>query len=169
MHQRTVKLESTELTARLFGSFDINVRMLEKAFDVSIQNREGDDCDALTVKGEDSENVRMAADAIRYLKDMARYNELLTEQQVNYVVEMIRKGQEEELKGLEEDCICITTRGKPIKAKTVGQRRYVKAIEKNTVVFGIGPAGTGKTVLAVAMAVRALRSVSGAPCMGRKC
>ena len=157
MHQRTVKLESTELTARLFGSFDINVRMLEKAFDVSIQNREGDDCDALTVKGEDSENVRMAADAIRYLKDMARYNELLTEQQVNYVVEMIRKGQEEELKGLEEDCICITTRGKPIKAKTVGQRRYVKAIEKNTVVFGIGPAGTGKTFLAVAMAVRALR------------
>lgn len=157
MEQRTVKIENTEITARLFGSFDINVRILEKAFDVSIQNREGDDGDAVTVRGEDTENVRMAADSLKYLKDMARYNELLTEQQVAYVVDMVRAGQEEELAGLDQDCICITTRGKPIKAKTVGQRRYVKAIEKNTVVFGIGPAGTGKTFLAVAMAVRALR------------
>ena len=157
MEQRTVKIENSEITARLFGSFDINVRILEKAFDVSIQNREGDDGDAVTVRGEDVENVRMAADSLKYLKDMARYNELLTEQQVAYVVDMVRAGQEEELTGLEQDCICITTRGKPIKAKTVGQRRYVKAIEKNTVVFGIGPAGTGKTFLAVAMAVRALR------------
>ena len=99
----------------------------------------------------------MAAEAVRYLKDMARYNEFVTEQQVGYVVDMIRDGRGEELSGLEQDCICITTRGKPIKAKTVGQRRYVDAIEKNTVVFGIGPAGTGKTFLAVAMAVRALR------------
>ncbi len=157
MEQRTVKIENSEITARLFGSFDINVRILEKAFDVNIQNREGDDGDAVTVRGDDGENVRMAADSLKYLKDMARYNELLTEQQVAYVVDMVRAGQEEELAGLDQDCICITTRGKPIKAKTVGQRRYVKAIEKNTVVFGIGPAGTGKTFLAVAMAVRALR------------
>ena len=157
MNQKTVALENAELTARLFGSFDINVRMLERAFDVSIQNREGGDGDAVTVKGEDAEGVRMAADAIQYLKNMARYNEMLTEQQVKYVVDMVRAGQEEELRGLEQECICITTRGKPIKAKTVGQRRYVQAIEKNTVVFGIGPAGTGKTFLAVAMAVRALR------------
>ena len=157
MEQRTVKIDNTEITARLFGSFDINVRILEKAFGVTIQNREGDDGDAVTVRGEDSEAVRMAADSIKYLKDMARYNELLTEQQVAYVVDMVRAGQEEELAGLDQDCICITTRGKPIKAKTVGQRRYVKAIEKNTIVFGIGPAGTGKTFLAVAMAVRALR------------
>ena len=157
MEQRTVKIENAELTARLFGSFDINVRIIEKAFDVSIQNREGDDCDAITVRGENGESVRMAADSVRYLKDMARYNELLTEQQVAYVIDMVRSGQESELAGLEQDCICITTRGKPIKAKTVGQRRYVRAIEKKTVVFGIGPAGTGKTFLAVAMAVRALR------------
>ena len=157
MEQRTVKIESSEITARLFGSFDINIRILEKAFDVTIQNREGDDCDAVTVRGESADGVRMAADSLKYLKDMARYNELLTEQQVAYVVDMVRAGQDEELSSLEQDCICITTRGRPIKAKTVGQKRYIKAIEKNTVVFGVGPAGTGKTFLAVAMAVRALR------------
>mgnify|MGYP002559481093 FL=1 len=157
MEQKTVKIENSELTARLFGSFDVNVRTLEDAFGVRIQNRAGEDSDAVTVSGEDAEGVRMAAEAVRYLKDMARYNEFVTEQQVGYVVDMIRDGRGEELSGLEQDCICITTRGKPIKAKTVGQRRYVDAIEKNTVVFGIGPAGTGKTFLAVAMAVRALR------------
>jgi len=157
MEEKTVKIENTELTARLFGSFDINVRMLEKAFDVRIQNRSGDEGDAITIKGEDRENVRRAADAIKYLKNMAKYNESLTEQQVGYVVDMVNDGKSDELDGLEQDCICITTRGKPIKAKTVGQRKYVDAINKNTIVFGIGPAGTGKTFLAVAMAVKALR------------
>ena len=157
MEQRTVKIENTEITARLFGSFDINVRMIERAFDVRIQNRSGDEGDAVIISGEDTENLRKAADAVRYLKNMAKYNETLTEQQVGYVVDMVRDGKENELDGLEQDCICITTRGKPIKAKTVGQRRYVDAITKSTIVFGIGPAGTGKTFLAVAMAVKALR------------
>ena len=154
---RTVKIDSSEMTARLFGSFDINVRMLEKCFDVKIHNRAGDDGDAIIISGSDTDGVNMAADAVKYLKDMARYNETLTEQQVGYVMEMVKDGNREELAGLEGGCICITTRGKPIKAKTVGQKRYVEAIEKNTVVFGIGPAGTGKTFLAVAMAVKALR------------
>ena len=156
-HTRTVKVESSEITARLFGSFDINVRLLERSFDVKIHNREGEDGDAVLISGDERESVDMAADAVRYLKDMARYNETLTEQQVGYVIEMIREGKREELLGFDGSCICITTRGKPIKAKTVGQRRYVEAIEKNTIVFGIGPAGTGKTFLAVAMAVKALR------------
>ena len=157
MEQRTVKIECAELTAKLFGSYDVNVRMLEKAFSVAIRNRSGEEGDAVTVSGEDGESVRMAAEAVRYLTDMARYNEELTDQQVGYVIEMLREGKEGELSGLERDCICVTTRGKPIKAKTVGQKRYVEAIAKNTVVFGIGPAGTGKTFLAVAMAVKALR------------
>ncbi len=157
MEQRIVKIENTELTARLFGSFDINVRILERAFGVRIQNRSGDEGDAVIINGEDAESVRRAADAIKYLKNMANYNEALTEQQVGYVVSMVSDGKEQELDGLEQDCICITTRGKPIKAKTVGQRRYVDAIKKSTIIFGIGPAGTGKTFLAVAMAVRALR------------
>ena len=156
-YTKTVKVESSEITARLFGSFDINVRLLERSFEVKIHNREGEDGDAVLISGETREGVDMAADAVRYLKDMASYNETLTEQQVGYVMEMIRDGKREELSDLEGGCICITTRGKPIKAKTVGQKRYVEAIEKNTVVFGIGPAGTGKTFLAVAMAVKALR------------
>ena len=157
MEQRTVKMEGAELTARLFGSYDVNVRMLEKAFSVIIRNRSGEEGDAVTVSGEDGESVRMAEQAVRYLADMAKYNEEISEQQVGYVIDMLLAGKEEELSGLERDCICITTRGKPIKAKTVGQKRYVEAITKNTVVFGIGPAGTGKTFLAVAMAVKALR------------
>lgn len=157
MEQVTVKIDNSEITARLFGSFDINVRMVEKAFGVKIHNRQGEGSDAVVISGEDRESLRMASDAVRYLKNMANYNEELSEQQVGYVINMVRDGKEKELDGLDGDCICITTRGRPIKAKTVGQRRYVEAIEKNTVVFGIGPAGTGKTFLAVAMAVKALR------------
>ncbi len=157
MEQKTVTIENSDLTARLFGSYDVNVRILEKEFSVTIRNRAGEESDAVLVSGEDGESVRLAASAVRYLKDMARYNDTLTEQQVGYVIDMLRAGQEQELSGLEQDCLCVTTRGKPIKAKTVGQRRYVEAIKKHTVTFGIGPAGTGKTFLAVAMAVRALR------------
>ncbi|MBE6593956.1 MAG: phosphate starvation-inducible protein PhoH [Ruminococcaceae bacterium] len=157
MEQKNVKIENSEITARLFGSFDINTRMIEKAFSVSIRNRSGDEGDAVNVCGENAEDVRLAAAAIEYLIKLARSNETLTEQQVGYVISMVRDGNESELAGLDGDCICITTRGKPIKAKTVGQKKYVEAISKNTVVFGIGPAGTGKTFLAVAMAVRALR------------
>ena len=156
-YTKTVSIESSEITARLFGSFDINTRMLEKSFDVKIHNRSGEDGDAVIISGDDADKVNIAADTVKYLKEMARYNETLTEQQVAYVMEMMRDGKREELSSFDGGCICITTRGKPIKAKTVGQKRYVEAIEKNTIVFGIGPAGTGKTFLAVAMAVKALR------------
>ena len=157
MEQKSVKIESSELTARLFGSYDVNVRILEKAFDVAIRNRSGEEGDAVLIAGDETEQVRMAADAVRYLIDMAKVNDTLSEQQVMYVVDMMKAGQEQELSALDKDCLCITTRGKPIKAKTVGQKRYVEAIRNHTVVFGIGPAGTGKTFLAVAMAVKALR------------
>ncbi len=157
MEQRTVKIESSELTAKIFGSYDINARMLENAFDVSVRNRAEDEYDAVVIGGESAESVSLVADAIGYLKDMARYNDELTEQQVGYVIEMLKGGRRDELASFGGDCICITTKGKPIKAKTVGQKKYVEAINKNTVVFGIGPAGTGKTFLAVAMAVKALR------------
>ena len=157
MEQKTVKIESSELTAKLFGSYDINARLLEKAFDVSVRNRAEEEYDAVLISGENAESVETVADAVRYLKDMAQYNDELTEQQVAYVIDMMKGGKREELASFGSDCICITTRGKPIKAKTVGQKKYVEAITKNTIVFGIGPAGTGKTFLAVAMAVKALR------------
>ena len=154
---KTVKIENPEITARLFGSFDINVRILEKTFGVNIHNRADADSDAVCISGDTDEGVKMTAAAIKYLKDMAKYNEEITEQQVAYVIDMIKDGKEGELSTFDQNCICITTKGKPIKAKTVGQKHYVDKIDKNTVVFGIGPAGTGKTFLAVAMAVKALR------------
>ena len=157
MEQRTVKIENSEITAKIFGSFDSNVRLIENSFEVRIYNRSGEDGDAVMISGENADKVKMAADAVKYLGDMARYNETLSDQQVGYVIDMIREGRVNELSSLESDCICITSRGKPIKAKTVGQKQYVKAIQKNTIVFGVGPAGTGKTFLAVAMAVKALR------------
>ena len=157
MEQITVKIENTELTAKLFGSYDVNARMLERAFGVSVKNRASEEYDAVVISGEDTDGVEKVAEAVRYLKDMARYNDELSEQQVAYVIDMIKEGKRAELASFGSDCICITTRGKPIKAKTVGQKNYVEAIAKNTVVFGIGPAGTGKTFLAVAMAVKALR------------
>ena len=157
MEQITVKIENSELTAKIFGSYDINARMLERAFGVSVRNRAEEEYDAVLISGDETESVEKVAEAVRYLKDMARYNDELSEQQVAYVIDMIKEGRREELASFGSDCICITTRGKPIKAKTVGQKKYVEAIGKNTVVFGIGPAGTGKTFLAVAMAVKALR------------
>ena len=157
MEQRTVKIESSELTAKIFGSYDVNARMLEREFDVTVRNRAEDEYDAVVIGGKNRENVNLVAEAVKYLSNIAKYNDELTEQQVGYVIEMLKEGNLGELNSLSDDCICITTAGKPIKAKTVGQRKYVEAIRKNTVVFGIGPAGTGKTFLAVAMAVKALR------------
>ena len=157
MEQKTVKIQSSDITARVFGSYDINVRTVEKAFSVKVYNRSDEDGDAVMINGENIEKVTMAADCIKYLADMARYNDSLSEQQVIYVIDMVRDGKQSELAVLEQGCICITSQGKPIKAKTVGQRHYVDAIKKNTIVFGVGPAGTGKTFLAVAMAVKALR------------
>ena len=154
---RIVKIENSELTARLFGSFDINVKMIESAFGVSIKNRNGEDGDAITVMGDVEDAVEGAVRALEALKRLARSNEVLTEQQVGYVISMTQDGNGDELSDLDDECICITTSGKPIKPKTVGQKRYVDMISKNTINFGIGPAGTGKTFLAVAMAVRALR------------
>ncbi len=157
MEQKTVKIGNHEKTAAIFGSCDENVRLIEKKFGVDIANRESDDGDAVLISGNDSEAVKNAATAMSYLVEVADYNESLSDQTVNYVSDMVADGRADELSRLGDDCICITSRGKPIKAKTVGQKYYVDAIKKNTIVLGIGPAGTGKTFLAVAMAVKALR------------
>lgn len=155
MAQKTVSCETSELTSKIFGSFDSNVKTIEDSFGVTIRNRSNESGDAILIEGEDAEN---AAKVVEYLKDVARINENIEEQSVRYVIDMVMGGDAEALESLDGDCICITNRGKPIKAKTVGQKHYVKAIEKNTIVLGVGPAGTGKTFLAVAMAVKALRS-----------
>jgi phosphate starvation-inducible PhoH-like protein len=155
MQQKSIPTNTAEETARIFGSYDCNAREIEKAFSVTIHNRATDIGDSILISGEEA-NVRKAAETVEYLKRMAAYSEL-SEQSVGYVIGMVADGRAGELGALDDDCICITNRGKPIKAKTVGQKKYVEMIRRNTIVLGVGPAGTGKTFLAVAMAVKALR------------
>ncbi len=161
MAEKTVMTNSHEDTSAIFGAFDSNVRLIEKAFDVRISNAGGDvsSGDAIIINGE-SNMADKAARVLEYLKHMSGAGETVGEQSVLYVIDLVRDNLDERPEQLANDVICVTNRGKPIKAKTVGQRKYVNSIKKNTIVFGLGPAGTGKTFLAVAMAVEALRSKS---------
>lgn len=159
METGILKLSDPALTAKLFGAVDANMKMVEDAFDVTVHNRaSGDDGeDTLVITGADPEKTSAAVRALRTLAKMASKTDSLTEQNVLYVIEMVKDGREGELDAFDENVICVTSKGKPIKPKTVGQKQYVEAIRKNTVILGTGPAGTGKTFLAVAMAVKALR------------
>ncbi len=158
MFEKIIYTDSSEQTAAIFGNFDSNVATIERAFGVEIVNRDTERAlgDAIVIKGENSDAVLKAHSAIEYLRNMVVMGSELTEQSVGYVVGTIQSG--EELENFGDDCICVTTKGKPIKAKTVGQKKYVELIKKNTVVLGLGPAGTGKTFLAVAAASTALRN-----------
>lgn len=157
MKQKTIIFETSEETARAFGAFDENTRAIEKEFDVTITNRISDNGEAVTVSGGTDEAVVMAAKVLSFLKRMAEYEETISEQSVRYLIDTVKNGSEDELSDFGDDCLCVTTKGRPIKAKTVGQKQYVDKIKKNTITLGVGPAGTGKTFLAVAMAVKALR------------
>ncbi|MCQ2435524.1 MAG: PhoH family protein [Clostridia bacterium] len=158
MYEKIILTDTSEQTAEIFGNFDINVAIVERTFGVSIVNRacENTAGDAITVRGDDGDSVEQAKNAVERMKEMVRLGNELTEQNVSYICTAIKGG--ETLESFGDDCICITTNGKPIKAKTVGQKKYIEAINKNTVVLGIGPAGTGKTFLAVAAASKALKS-----------
>ena len=161
MTEKIVMTNSDEATAAIFGAFDSNIRMIERAFDVRVfnRNKETTDGDAIVVSGE-ADAVNRAVRTLEYLKHMSGAGETLGEQSVEYVIGLVRDNSDESPEDLSRDVICVTNRGKPIKPKTIGQKKYVEEIKKNTVVLGLGPAGTGKTFLAVAMAVEALRSKS---------
>ena len=158
MNEKVLLTDTMEQTANIFGNFDMTAAMIEKAFDVSITNRESQTTagDAIVVRGEDGEGVRCAFDVLEYLKGVAARGNEITEQTVEYIIGTVKGG--EKLERFGDDCICVTTQGKPIKARTVGQKKYIDLIRKNTIVFGIGPAGTGKTFLAVAAASTAFRN-----------
>ena len=158
MAQEIVRVGHSDLTARMFGVCDAHVKEIERAFLVDIRNRSDKAGDAVLVTGEDAERVRLAAAVLERLREEAGRAEEIPEQRVSYLIGMIRDGQGAELEHFDDSAICITSRGKPVRPKTVGQKKYVEAIAKNTVVLGVGPAGTGKTFLAVAMAVKALRA-----------
>ena len=151
MEQR-ISIERLEQAVNLFGSFDENVRLIESEFDVTIANREGE----LRVNG-DVENTMLACKALNALLTLSNRGETISEQNVRYVIGLARAGQEERVSELTQDVICISAKGRPVKPKTIGQKRYVDSILQNAVTIGVGPAGTGKTYLAVAAAVAAFR------------
>ena len=151
MEQR-ISIERMEQAVNLFGSFDENVRLIESEFKVTISNREGE----LRVNGE-VEDTMLATKALNALLTLSNRGEPITEQNVRYVISLVRAGQEERISELTQDVICISSKGRPIKPKTIGQKKYIESVLKNTITIGVGPAGTGKTYLAVAAAVAAFR------------
>ena len=161
MAEEILMTKSNEETAVLFGAFDTNARQIERAFDVHIHNRNESEAmgDCIVINGE-AKMAALAKRAMEYLYRMTAEGEVLSDTTVEYVIGMVRDGIVEGDALYSKDVIALTNRGKPIKAKTVGQRRYVQLIRDNAVVLGLGPAGTGKTFLAVAMAVEALRQKS---------
>lgn len=157
MSRKIINVENNEITSRVFGCFDSNINTIENAFSVTISNGSVPSGDAIVIEGSEGDVV-LAEKAVSYLCMLARAGAEISGQTVSYAIDMISNGETESLNGFGDDCVLITSKGKPIKAKTVGQKQYVDSIKKNTVVFGVGPAGTGKTFLAVAMAVNALRN-----------
>ncbi len=150
--ERHIDVEKMETLIALFGSFDENVKIIEKSFDIAIINRGSD----IKIAG-NADSVEKAVKVVQNLIGMINSGTPVGEQEVRYVISQVEEGNAEKLELLSRDCVCITARGVPVKAKTLGQKGYVETIEKNSVVFGIGPAGTGKTYLAVAMAVAAFK------------
>lgn len=150
--ERIVNAERVEDLITVFGSFDENIRRIEEALSVSIVNRGTE----LKVCG-DEEAVDMGVKTLEGLLTLAAKGEVIDEQRVRYLITLVREGNADQMAQMAKGVVCITAKGKPIKAKTVGQQTYMKAIQKNTVTIGVGPAGTGKTYLAVAAAVAAFR------------
>ena len=150
--ERIVNAERVEDLIAVFGSFDENIKLIEEALNVKVVNRGTD----LRVSGSE-EMVDKAVRTLEGLLSLASKGEVIDEQRVRYLITLVSEGNDHQVAQIAKDVVCITAKGKPIKAKTVGQQHYMKAIMKNTITIGVGPAGTGKTYLAVAAAVAAFR------------
>ena len=152
--EQKINLDRMEQAVALFGSFDENIRLIEQEYGVTLVVRD----EELKITGENPEGVDKASRTVKSLLTLLGSGETLTEQNVRYCMRMVGEDSEDKVAKLAGDCICITSKGKPIKPKTVGQRTYCDNIKENTITIGVGPAGTGKTYLAVAMAVNAFRA-----------
>lgn len=152
MTERIVNVERVEDLISVFGSLDENIHRVEQEFGVQILNRGSD----LKISGEE-EAMDKAARTIEGLMALASKGEIIDEQKVRYLITLVQSGNDDQVAQMARDVVCITAKGKPIKAKTIGQQKYMKAIQKHTITVGVGPAGTGKTYLAVAAAVAAFR------------
>ena len=152
MAEKIVEAQSLDTVIALFGSFDENAKLLEKELNVRLLNRDS----TIKIEGAEQDAAR-AEKTVLSLINLISKGETLSAQNILYTINMVDEGLAEQIKELSSDAICMTASGKLIKSKTLGQKKYIKEIEKNTVTFGVGPAGTGKTYLAVAMAVKAFR------------
>ena len=155
MGEKTMSVDRLENIISVFGSFDENLRIIENELNVRITDRNSE----LNLSG-DEENVHYAERAINGLLMLAAKGESIDAHSVRYIISLVRDGKDDKISEITRDIICISAKGKPIKAKTLGQKKYVDAIMKNTVTLSIGPAGTGKTYIAVAAAVAAFRAKS---------
>ena len=153
MTEKIIAVDKIENLFSLFGNYDENINLIQREYNVVVLNRGSD----IRVSGED-ECVEKASDAIETLLSMADKGEQINEQNIRYVLSLVKEGMQEKINALSDDGLCVTMSGRIVKPKTLGQKKYVDAIRNNTIVLGVGPAGTGKTFLAVAMAVNALRA-----------
>ncbi len=152
MSEKVIAVTNPEAVANLFGAFDSNMKAVEKQYGVSVLNRDSE----IRITGT-PDATQKAAGVISQLLQLAEQGETITEQNINYISSMVENNEEQSYAQLTGDCVCVTVKGKPIKPKTFGQKQYTGMIAENTITFGIGPAGTGKTYLAVAMAVSSFR------------
>ena len=153
--ERKIDVARISDTSSLFGSLDSNLKIIEKTFSVNITARD----DGLKISG-DEENTSLAERVLESLIKLQSRGGNIDEQNVHYCINLVKEDREERIKELSGDAICLTSKGKPLKPKTVGQKTYCEYIKNKTITIGVGPAGTGKTYLAVAMAVQAFRAGS---------
>lgn len=153
MAEKSLVITNMNYMLNLFGSFDSNIRIVQDEFNVNIINRGSE----VKVSGNEAD-VNKALSCLESLLKIAKSGDDITEQQVRYILSMAGESDADEIANLSDGGICVTTSGKIIKPKTLGQKKYIDSISKNTISFGVGPAGTGKTFLAVSMAVRAFKS-----------
>lgn len=153
MFEQTINIDRMEQAVALFGTFDENIKIIQNEYLVSVTVRGSE----FKISG-DVENVSKAVSVINSLLTLINHGEALSEQNVRYCMSLVNEGSNQKIESLSGDCICITSKGKPVKPKTIGQKNYCNAIKQNTITIGVGPAGTGKTYLAVAMAVTSFRA-----------
>lgn len=153
MAEKIMPVNGMDCIHAIFGNLDENINIIQKEYSVAVYSRNGE----IIVSGAEA-NVDAAAAVVDSLEKMYNKGEVINDQSVRYVISAVNDGMQQQLESLSSDCVCVTFTGKPVKPKTIGQKKYVDSIRRNTIVFGIGPAGTGKTYLAVAQAVRAFKN-----------
>ena len=152
--EKLIQEEDISAIGNVFGEYDENIKLIENEFNVNVVTRES----KIKISGDNEESISEAQKVIEGLFRLAKRGETVNKQNVSYFISLAKEGNEALFDEIGGDCVCITAKGKPIKPKTFGQKEYIKSIRENSITFGVGPAGTGKTYLAVAMAVTALRN-----------